>query len=170
MFEKVSGDATVGKVSKRLSKHRSKGDDGLLSSQILIGMSVDSTMLFEVANYCWPTNLNGLVGLDMSLELGMGSGVVLLHLNRVGFGALDALSDCGVALLEWQVAEGDSMDLDFLLGYHCDWQLIPFSSDSNLWRCFFKTVTSSFSSLHFFVISHVLAHYYSFFLETDLIT
>lgn len=76
----------------------------------------------------------------MSLELEMGSGVVLLDLNRVGFGdkslplwidgALDALSDCGVELLE-QVAEGDSLDLDFLLRYHCDWQLIPFSSDSN---------------------------------------
>ena len=46
----------------------------------------------------------------MSLKLEMGSGVVLLDLNRVGFGdkslplwidgVLDALSDCGVALLE----------------------------------------------------------------------
>ena len=77
----------------------------------------------------------------MSLKLEMGSGVVLLDLNRVGFGdkslplwidgALDALSDCGVALLERQVAEGDSLDLDFLLRYPCDWQLILFSSDSN---------------------------------------
>ena len=36
----------------------------------------------------------------MSLELEMGNVVVLLYLNGVGFGALDALSDCGVALLE----------------------------------------------------------------------
>lgn len=69
---------------------------------------------------------------------------MLLDLNRVDFGdkslplwidgVLDALSDCGVTLLERQVAEGDSLDLDFLLRYHCDWELdflIPFSSDSN---------------------------------------
>ena len=53
MFEKeVSGDATVGEVFKRSSKHRTKDDDGLLSSQILIGKSVDSTTFFEVANCC----------------------------------------------------------------------------------------------------------------------
>ena len=70
---------------------------------------------------------------------------MLLDLNRLGLGdkslhlwidgALDAPS--GVSLLERLVAEhlsGDSLDLDFLLRYHCDWELdflIPFSSDSN---------------------------------------
>ena len=53
MFKKeVSGDAIVGEVSKRSSEHCTKGDDGLVSSQILIGMSVDSTILFEVASCC----------------------------------------------------------------------------------------------------------------------
>ena len=47
---------------------------------------------------------------------------------------VDALSACGVALLERLVVESDTLDLGFLLLYHSDWELdflIPFTSDSN---------------------------------------
>ena len=62
-------------------------------------------MLSRVANVC----CNGLVGLDSSLELVIGSGVVPLDFSRLGSGDKRLFllingvlpSDWGIILLEW---------------------------------------------------------------------